>query len=475
MQKTGKIEKLSIGDIRNTTKDNCTKLIDAIGAVVDRNLGMSCSVVSVNHSYEYKILITNKTSSVQLETKEKPGNTLRKTNEPTELHFFTYEKLKESAKLNHGKYRGKLYGTIELCKCDKTISCPDCDGTGICSSCDGEKQIVCTVCNGDKECISCNGTGTYTCTNCDGDGDCPECNDGWYTCDECNGDGTMDCPDCNGSGNYVDSTCNKCGGSGYYDYYNNKVCRACGGSGRFVITCKRCDGDGTVDCDNCDGDGGWDCKECHGSGKCSHCHGEGGFTCKACSGSGSCGKCKGRGKIWCPDCHGKGKCFDCKGEKIVTCPRCDGLGKYQSYTQYSLSDNETKRELCSIPINASDIEAADGDCIYNNVIYDFFAGRANTYDDKNILQQVSADKIEIVKDWISLEKNSTFTKDHIGKDYLNTKAELTKLPVSKIVIRCNSTNYSIWIVGKNKVIFYDDLPSFAARLFGGLSKLFGGK
>ena len=47
MQKTGKIEKLSIGDIRNTTKDNCTKLIDAIGAVVDRNLGMSCSVVSV--------------------------------------------------------------------------------------------------------------------------------------------------------------------------------------------------------------------------------------------------------------------------------------------------------------------------------------------------------------------------------------------------------------------------------------------
>lgn len=70
MQKTGKIEKLSIGDIRNTTKDNCTKLIDAIGAVVDRNLGMSCSVVSVNHSYEYKILITNKTSSVQLETKE---------------------------------------------------------------------------------------------------------------------------------------------------------------------------------------------------------------------------------------------------------------------------------------------------------------------------------------------------------------------------------------------------------------------
>ena len=71
-----------------------------------------------------------------------------------------------------------------------------------------------------------------------------------------------------------------------------------------------------------------------------------------------------------------------------------------------------------------------------------------------------------------VEKNSTFTKDKIGKDYLNTKAELTKLPVSKIVLRCNSTNYSIWVVGKNKVIFYDDLPSFAARVLGRLSRLF---
>lgn len=119
MQKAGKIEKLSLGDIRNTTKDNCAKLIDAISSVVDRNLGISCSVVSISHSYEYKVLISNKTSSVQTETREKPGNTLRKTDEPTELHLFTYEKLKESAKFNHGKYRGKLYGSIKLCECDK--------------------------------------------------------------------------------------------------------------------------------------------------------------------------------------------------------------------------------------------------------------------------------------------------------------------------------------------------------------------
>jgi hypothetical protein len=148
------------------------------------------------------------------------------------------------------------------------------------------------------------------------------------------------------------------------------------------------------------------------------------------------------------------------------------MGKYQSYTEYSLCDNETKRKLCSLPINERYIESADGECIYNDVVYDFFAGRANIYDDKSILKQVSYDKLEIIKDWISIEKNSTFTKDKIGKDYLNTKAELTKLPVSKIVLRCNSTNYSIWVVGKNKVIFYDDLPSFAARVLGRLSRLF---
>ena len=99
----------------------------------------------------------------------------------------------------------------------------------------------------------------------------------------------------------------------------------------------------------------------------------------------------------------------------------------------------------------------------------------NTTKDKSILKQVSYDKVEIVKDWISLEKNSTFTKDKIGNDYLNTKAELTKLPVSHVVLRCNSTNYSIWVVGKNKVIFYDDMPSFAARALGRLSRLFWGK
>ena len=84
-----------------------------ISSVVDRNLGMSCSVVSISHSYEYKVLISNKTSSVQTETREKPGNTLRKTDEPTELHLCTYEKLKESAKINHGKYRQNRYADLQ--------------------------------------------------------------------------------------------------------------------------------------------------------------------------------------------------------------------------------------------------------------------------------------------------------------------------------------------------------------------------
>ena len=84
----------------------------------------------------------------------------------------------------------------------------------------------------------------------------------------------------------------------------------------------------------------------------------------------------------------------------------------------------------------------------------------------------SNEKAEVVKDWVLLEKNSSFTRDKVGKDYLHVTAELTKIPVSKIILKCNKTNYTIWIVGKNKIVFYDKIPSLVEGLFGRLNKLF---
>ena len=468
--KSNDLTTISLSKLKIFTVENSKELINAIGKVIDKKLTSSCSVISIIHDVEIKAIIRNTTSKMHLENLEKPGNTLIYKDEPKELQMFSYEQLKKKSKLISGIYQGKLYGTIELYSCDKKINCPDCEGSGICNNCNGDKQVTCTVCAGDLRCVSCDGTGRYTCTNCDGNGDCTDCDGGWVTCGYCYGDGHVSCSDCNGSGNYIDEFCRDCGGSGFY---YNKTCRTCGGSGRFIKKCRRCGGNGRIECDNCDGDGGWNCEECHGTGKCSHCHGKGGFICKSCGGSGSCGKCKGKGKIWCPDCHGKGKCFNCKGDKLITCPRCNGLGEFQSYTQYSMLESHSVRDLCSIPIEKNYISSINGDSCYNGVVYEFFAKKASAYNLEDIEKSVPTEHLTTIKKWFALEVNSTFSSDKVNDDYLYTSAEVFKIPVTKVVLKCNSTEYKIWIVGNNKTIFYDNLPSLMARFCGRIGKLFG--
>ena len=469
LQKSNSISQLSLAKIRSYMAGNSKELIDAIGKVVNKNLVSSCSVISIVHTWEVKTKITERTSKVILEQKEKPGESLVHKDEPKDLHEFSYEDLKAYGVKANGVYSGIRCGTIEDHPCETKIECPSCNGTGICRTCEGKKQITCPVCEGGKECISCNGTGTYTCENCEGDGECPECDNGWYTCDECYGEGKVTCPDCGGSGNYIDETCNSCGGSGYY---GNNECRTCHGTGRFVRECRRCDGEGTIDCENCNGDGGWTCKECHGSGKCSHCHGEGGFKCKACDGTGKCGKCKGKGKIWCPDCHGKGVCFECKGEKEITCPRCGGLGKYQSFTEYSISKEErSEKMLCSLPIKNDEIPSIDGDACFNGVVYDFFAKKANVFAVDSAVNSLHDMNSITVKKWLSLENYPSYNKKEIPNDYMVIHAVIFKIPTSKIVLKCNSKEYVIYIVGNNLTVYYDRLPSWGAGLIGRIRKL----
>lgn len=466
---SGNITSLSLERIRRFNPFSCKELIESIGKVVNKNLSASCDVKSVIHNYEIRADIKNKISKVMLSQKECPGTTLQYKDEPKHIGGFTYEELKKAAQREGERYVGILYGSIENLTCDTTITCPSCNGSGICSTCNGDKQVVCPVCDGTKECVSCNGTGRFTCTNCEGDGVCPECDDGWITCGECGGNGTIDCPDCNGSGNYIDAECRSCGGTG--DYHGSE-CRTCGGSGRFILECRCCDGSGTVECDECDGDGGWNCDECHGSGKCSHCHGEGNFECKACHGTGKCGKCRGKGKIWCPDCHGKGICFECKGEKIVVCPRCNGSGWYQSYTEYSLTDSEVSKELCSFPLSKEQLSLIDGDVCFEDAIYEFFAKKACLYDPNSIIEAVGGYCVDTLKSWIALENNAPFNPDDVSDDYLSTFVKLQMIPVTKVVLGCNSKDYTFWIVGNNRVVFFEKLPKVHTVLWSRLNKLF---
>lgn len=469
LHKSNEIKLISLAKIRASSVKDCKELILAIGEVVGKNLASSCIITSISHTYEVKAIITEKRSTVRIDLKEKPGNTLQFRDDSKELSGFSYDLLKKLGNKENGQYKGILYGTIELHKCEKEIDCPNCGGTGICSTCNGEKQITCPVCEGETKCIQCSGSGKYTCRHCDGSGECPECDDGWCVCGYCNGEGKVSCPDCCGTGNYIDEPCNKCGGSGYYGW--NKKCRACDGTGRFVKECRKCEGEGNIKCDNCDGKGGWTCKGCHGTGNCSHCNGRGWLSCKACEGTGICGKCKGKGAIWCPDCHGKGICFECKGNKKVECPRCDGLGEYQTFAEYSIDEDRIyETELCSLPVEKTDISSIKGDICYNDVVYDFFAKKTNIYNIDSLVRSLQGTSVNIIKKWFSLDNYPSFKKDMVD-DYMNISAKVYKIPVSIINLRCNSKDYCVYVVGKDLTVYYQDLPSFGAVLVGRIRNL----
>ena len=63
-----------------------------------------------------------------------------------------------------GYYGGPLMNP--LARVQKTVSCPECRGTGTCAACDGSGIVVGVI--GDDE-------RAYSCGTCDGDGFCSFC------------------------------------------------------------------------------------------------------------------------------------------------------------------------------------------------------------------------------------------------------------------------------------------------------------
>lgn len=454
LRKAKEITSMSLNQIKactNIESNNKELFLKAISEILGKDIFSSCTIKAIFYNHAVKVKIKNTISYITLSKEKLPGRTLKKKKDPTELGYLSYNYLKQSAKKEYKEilYSGILYGTVKTHTCDLKVDCPECGGSGICSHCHGEKQIVCPVCRGSLECVSCEGSGYYICQNCNGEGTCPECNDGWVKCDECHG-----------TGKYK-TTCKKCDGSGWYDAWEGEECYACDGSGKFVAKCNRCNGKGKKLC-----------KDCHGTSKCSHCHGNGEFRCKACHGSGTCGKCQGYGLIKCPNCHGKGKCIECEGYKFITCPRCQGTGYFQTFTKYTLSEYKKTKEMCTLPIEEIDIATIDGDMCYNDVIYDFFAQRANVFDYDSALKSLDGTETQTVKEWLSFENNSPFKNKEISNDYFNSHIELFKIPVIKLILACNSKEYTIWIVGHNKMVYYDELPSGVERLWSKVRKIF---
>jgi hypothetical protein len=85
---------------------------------------------------------------------------------------------------------------------------------------------------------------------------------------------------------------------------------------RPVESCDNCNGDGSVSCSTCDGEGEVDCPECNGDGQDDE-----GDDCSYCDGS------------------GKVECDYCNGDKYEICDDCNGTGEQESYSEYSIEQN----------------------------------------------------------------------------------------------------------------------------------------
>jgi len=115
----------------------------------------------------------------------------------------------------------------------------------------------------DATCEVCGGDGRFDCYECGGDGTerCDNCysrsthrSTGRVSCSECSGEGELDCGDCDGTGMIDGEECETCEG------FKKITCEECSGDGE--VDCEDCGGDGQVTCSTCDGDGRIDCTEC---------------------------------------------------------------------------------------------------------------------------------------------------------------------------------------------------------------------
>jgi hypothetical protein len=245
-------------------------------------------------------------------------------------------------------------GEITCPKCEGSgdYDCPKCEGNG---------EISCQVCSGDgyKECTVCDGEGNSgPCKKCKGEGEflCPDCKGEDVVCKQCNGSckitrtwgkGTrvVNCPGCGGVGKENNGrkgmdgckclTCVWIKWTGEWKNTGKITCKDCDGEGLLpCMNCKDKEGiheQGVIECEECNGRGEYDCDNSgcrYGTISCKNCDGDGSIgICKNCDGDGKLGKCKN------PNCdHGQVKCITCNGTgdkpknyKKSLCHECSGI------------------------------------------------------------------------------------------------------------------------------------------------------
>ena len=118
-------------------------------------------------------------------------------------------------------------------------------------------------------------------------------------------------------------------------------------------------------------------------------------------------------------------------------------------------------------IAEKEISDIEGDMCYNNVLYSLFAKQAEVYDLQN-LKECLGNNDEMIEEWFTLENQGKPEND----DYLNTTVKVYRIPVTAVKLKCRYKVYNIYILGNNRIVYYDDLPWFGARILGRFLKLF---
>jgi hypothetical protein len=335
-----------------------------------------------------------------------------------------------------------LDGTIENHQCDPQMACPECKG--------------------DRQCVKCHGTGEVRCDNCGGSGNCPDCHgEGYHICNKCGGTGT----------------CRRCGGSGQI------ICKACGGRGYDSQGkhCSRCHGKGYQKCPDCSTFAGRMINSAgSGTGHCSKCGGSGHLECESCNSTGHCRKCGGSGQLVCHHCGGTGYCPNCNGSGLVTCTRCNGTGWYQTMNVYQATCYAKSWNYVSVDSLKEGLLIASGTTIFNETFKKWESHDKVEYDNTQAIVS-EADKIFNKHSvYANFEKayNKELIKLAITDQPYKKSLNFINIPMSKIVYSINNHEYVMYIIGDNRVVLYDDIPtkveifktSFLQRIRMSLSK-----
>lgn len=233
-----------------------------------------------------------------------------------------------------------------------------------------------------------------------------------------------------------------------------KMCDRCDGTGRKK--CGECDGTGWIKCDKCEG--GWvECYKCMGKGRISEYSSvtqEYQYR--------SCPTCGGRGWIPCNYCDGKGKnkCSSCIGDGYVKCSECYGQGKVISYIkvvgEYKVSPSETIVWNPAISQKDKEIFSADLTKNINNYLepQEIVIGEAKEFDSDDIKAPTYPGLDIDIKQLIDKAKNKKTKNTRIIKQKLIGK----KIYCVKLEYKFNNKDYSLWIIGRGRKIYYSNTP-----------------